>query len=193
LTMSHVPTTDRPDASVLQFGTRTLLVGTALCALLVLVLQHVNALLGMTILWFLVLVAAHVAANARGAHKSRQTSRSERPEMTDADSSWSPRPADVALVCAPATRLRDHRRFGRMLLIVTAATACVGWLAGTAALVLATRADAGGIVLGGISAAVLGGFLGFVSASFAMVATRSFREAVHEHRFSPAPGVGNAP
>jgi hypothetical protein len=192
LTMSQDPINDRAAASALQFGTRTLLIGTALCAVLVLVLQHVSAVWGMTILWLLLLIAAHVAANMRGAHKSREASGFERSEANGAGFSIVHRPMDVAQACAPATRLRDHRRFGRMLLIVTLATACVGWLAGTAALVLATPADPGGIVLGGVSAAVLGGFLGFVSASFAMVATRSFREAVDEHRFSPASRAGDS-
>jgi hypothetical protein len=184
--MIRIPKVDRADTSTLQFGTRSLLVGTALCALLVLVLQHLGAVWGMTVVWFMVLVAAHVLANARGAHKSRGAIGLEEADITGAGGSRLPTPIDVARACAPATQLRDQRRFGRVLLIATAATAFVASIAATAALVLATRSDAGGIILGGVSAAVLGGLLGFVSASFAMVATGSFREAADEHRCSPA-------
>jgi len=63
---------------------------------------------------------------------------------------------------------------------VTAACAAAGLIFGTVALLLATRAGFGGIILGALSAAVLGGFLGFTSGSFLMVATRAFREATVE-------------
>ena len=46
--MSQDPINDRAATSVLQFGTRTLLVGTALCAVLVLVLHR-----GMLEVWCL--------------------------------------------------------------------------------------------------------------------------------------------
>ena len=182
----------RVDRKQLQFGTRTLLLGIAACAVLLVVLQHVGPVWGLMILWFLVLAAAHVAANARGSRHLADACAPDR-ARTNADefSAVSRQPA-VALCFAPATGLRDSKGFGRMLLAVTASSATVGLLCETTALLLLTQANVGGVVLGGISAAILSGFLGFTTGSFVMVATRSFQEAVHEQRGSGVVRAGNS-
>ncbi len=184
--MSHEPGKEPTVPRALQFGTRSLFLATAGCALIALVFQRLGAVWGMGLVWFLVMAGAHVAANAFG---TRQTAGAAR----HVPSSDMPRPQiDVAHCCAPATPLRDHRGFGRRLLIVTVSAAAAGLLLGTTALVLLTPANVPGVVLGGISASILAGFLGFVAGSFVMVATRSFREAVGDPCATPRPNTANS-
>ncbi|HVU88951.1 MAG TPA: hypothetical protein VHD36_16625 [Pirellulales bacterium] len=170
---------DRRLHKSLQFGTRSVLIGTAGCALIALVFQRFGATAGVSLVWFLILAAAHVAGNAFG---TRQTAQAPRPPRESPGS-------DPMIRYAPATPLRDQRGFGRRLVIITASAALAGLLLGSAALVLVVPANLAGIVLGSFSAAVLGGFLGFVGGSFVMVATRSFREAAAQERHSVAKSV----
>ena len=186
--MSKQQSNDAVVHGAMQFSTRTLLGGIAGCAVLILVMQQVGAVWSTAIIWFLLLIVAHVAANVRGSRLSSDSGAPRPPAEISGSGS-----CDVAARFAPATRLRNSRRFGRALLAVTSFMAAVGLLLGTGALILLTPADAGGIVLGGISAGVLGGLLGFVCASFAMVATGAFQEAAGEQRCSSSPPTGNAP
>jgi hypothetical protein len=172
--MSDISPEDRAIRKALQFSTRSLFIGMTLCALLALVFLRFGAVWGTAILWFLIMAAAHVAANAFGSHHSPPGMRRQRPIAN-----LSAAPAlDASACCAPATQLRDTRGFGRRLLLIIALCAMTGLLLGTAALVLILPANLPGIILGGVSSGILGGFLGFVVGSFVMVATRSFREAV---------------
>ncbi len=155
-----------------QFSTRTLLSVVTACAVLLLVFQTVGPMWSMLIVWFLILGAAHVVANAFGSHQIADSARRTAAE----NATTSRRPGEVVR-CAPATQLRDRRGFGRALIAIVAVSAVLGWLLGTAGLLFLTPANLAGIALGGASAAILGGFLGFVAGSFVMVATRSFREA----------------
>lgn len=179
--MSDSRTNQRTNFSPLQFGTRTVLVGTALCAVLFLILRHVSVLWGATLVWFLVMAAAHVAANVGGSHGYGGPRRAS--DLDDTP----PAPLARRIRYAPATRLRDSKGFSRALLVVTVCCAATGMMLGTAALLLATPAGAGGIVLGGLSAGVLGGLLGFIACSFTMVATGAFQEAARSAT-PPRPG-----
>jgi len=153
-----------------QFGTRALFGGVTACALLLLVLQRVGLMWSVFIVWFLILAAAHVVANAFGTHHAvRRT-------ITGISAEPVPHSGEDVR-CAPATQLRDRRGFGRALLAIIVVSTALGGLFGTAGLLLLTPANMAGVALGGFSAAILGGFLGFVAGSFVMVATRSFREA----------------
>ena len=72
MVMNEIPT-DRYCAKSLQFGTRSLLIGTAGCALIALVFLRFGAVAGVAVVWFLILAGAHSqAANAFG---TRQTVR----------------------------------------------------------------------------------------------------------------------
>jgi hypothetical protein len=180
---------NRPQFNPLQFGTRTLLAGVAALAVLLVVLQQVGTIWAVVIVWFLILVAAHVAGNVRGSlHASEPPA--EHPGSAASEDAPARPGIDSPIRFAPATRLRMSRSFGRVLVAVTAVCAAFGLVFGTVALALATRAGLGGIVLGALSAAVLGGFLGFTSGSFVMVATRAFREATGEPQgsFGRRPG-----
>jgi uncharacterized membrane protein len=187
-TMSKLQNNESVVPGAMQFSTRTLLAGIGACAVLILVMQQMGAVWSTALIWILLLIAAHVAANVRGSRlSSEHDAIRSQPEISD---SYAPGPA---IQFAPATQLRDNRRFGRALLAVTSVMAAAGLLLGTAALILLTSVDAGGIILGGVSAGVLGGLLGFVCASFAMVATGAFQEAADEQRCSRARPTGNTP
>lgn len=168
--MSEERDKDRQLRKSLQFGTRSLLIGTTACALIALVFQRFGAVSGVALVWFLILAGAHVAANAFGTRQTMGVSRPRAPSVE----------IESAIRYAPATPLRYQRGLGRRLVIITASGALLGLLLGTAGLVLILPANLPGIVLGSVSAAVLGGFLGFVAGSFVMVATRSFREAAEQ-------------
>lgn len=176
--MPHELSENRTERGPLQFTSRTMFVVVAGCALLFAVIHAVGPLWGTAIVWLLLLVAAHVAGNLHGAHR-----RSSGPNDVSSNSESPPaqaRPVAIEAVCAPATRLRHSKGFGWALFISTVAMALLGWFGGTIVLLTVMRAGAGGVVLGGLSTGVLGGFLGFVAGSFTMVATRAFREASQE-------------
>ncbi|HEY5310948.1 MAG TPA: hypothetical protein VIK18_00465, partial [Pirellulales bacterium] len=77
------------------------------------------------------------------------------------------------------TLLRQKQGPGPLMLVGVGLGALIGGLAGTAAL-WAVYWDAfgpGPIGVGGASSAVVGGFLGFLSASFVEVGARAWQEA----------------
>jgi hypothetical protein len=187
------PAADRSEGSPLQFSIRTLLLATAAVAILVVVCQRVGPVWGASIIWFLVLVAAHVAANAHGTRQTGRASldldrldldRAGGAEAID-DASSQAREArrrhDAIAHAAPITRLGIcHGPAGRVLLCVITVGAALGAIIGTLGLVFLTTAETSGILLGVVSTAVLGGFLGFACGSFVLVMSRAFHEAVQD-------------
>src|SRR5262245_31179490 len=103
--MSTPPAIDRSPPPV-QFGLRTLFIGTAVCAVLILVLQQIGAAWGTLVVWLLLLAAAHVVANVRGA---RLRGSPTLDEESEAHAPVAARIAPLATgeLCAPATQLRD--------------------------------------------------------------------------------------
>ncbi len=174
------------DNAPLQFGMRTLLLVPVICAAVMMVWQHGGPMWGATVVWFLVLLAAHVAANAHGTRQTRAATAALADESPD-EAHRRSLTAAAEIRFAPDTRLRHRLGPGRVLSLVTAAGAIVGLLVGTTALAFFTLADEGGLLLGAISSAVLGGFLGYATGSFTIVASRAFREAaLGRHAFLPA-------
>lgn len=189
------PANDHSDASPLQFSLRTLLLATAAVAVLVVVCQRVGPMWGASIIWFLVLVAAHVAANARGTRQTRRgqldLNGSGDPSISDAaihqdelsreHSAGVRHNADASRHAAPVTRLGIcYGPAGRVLLCVITIGSALGAIVGTVGLVFLTNADTSGILLGVVSAAVLGGILGFACGSFVLVMSRAVHEAVQD-------------
>jgi hypothetical protein len=66
------------------------------------------------------------------------------------------------------------------MLLATTIGAILGGTLGSVALVLLSLDQAGytGVIVGTISAAAVGGFLGFLTSSFAEIALRAWREAI---------------
>lgn len=184
------PTRDAADRAPLQFTTRSLFMAIAVCALVLVVFDQAGAVWGAVTLWFLILVAAHVGANVRGSRESRRPSIATEWENLDRDRP--PSCASSTVERVPPTRLRSSTGPGRVLTAVIASGAVLGLILGTLTLALVTRADASGILLGGLSAGALGGILGFAAGSCAIVAGRAFQEAARDSRADSTPGFPSA-
>jgi hypothetical protein len=130
----------------------------------------------------LLLVAAHVIANAWGTRqRSRRTSQRA---VTDAFASSQSIDAVFKEQLAPATRLRRNTNSGWLTLACTAVGVAIGGISGTLALasLYYDRIDNQAIALGGASAAVIGGFAGFLAAIFTRTAAHAWHEADRHSR-----------
>ena len=173
---------DPPREPPFQFGVRAMLIGvSALCAMLG-VMAYLDAVWSVVLAWAALLVGAHVAGNAWGSnsrHFGRRFETREAPLQR-----VNPQPIEYA----PATRLRGNTRIGLVMIL---ACLCGATTCGVAASLLLAHARLErvgelGIAIVGLSAAVLGGYLGFLAASFTQVFGRAFREASREpHRPKP--------
>ena len=158
-----------------QFGLRTALLAVGACGVLFAVMSHVGLVWSTVLAWSGLLVAAHMVANAWGTRaKSRRRQRhpadDELPEET-----WTQQPIEFA----PTTQLGDNRRLGMAMFILTGVGALVGLALGTLTLLTIYWDELSylGILVGGLSAAVIGGFLGFLTSTFLGVSLRAWNEA----------------
>jgi hypothetical protein len=125
--------------------------------------------------WFAALVAAHVFANAWGHQAALDRRRRDAinpPRATP--------PAAIAWHDLPAaTRLRRQIPLGSSMRVATLACAAAGGSLGVALLLMGKLGETGweGIVVGGLSAAILGGFFGFLTSSFVQTAGSAWGEA----------------
>ena len=120
-------------------------------------------------------VAMHVGGNALGTRLR---------DATDRDLRRVGRAPDAASPLPPhrAHRLGQHARLGPLVPVSAGIGATCGGIAGTTALVCWTSSTAAGAALGGISAAVIGGLIGFLVASFVEIVRVSLREAIAAER-----------
>ncbi len=170
------PATDTTARRPWQFRLRTLLFAVALVSIVLAVLTRLTAAWGWGLLLGASLVAAHVFANAWGTRQRQAPSASD-PE----------RPASLAdrpLAFAPNSHLIDSTRVGWLSIVVTVAGAIICGSLGSWALARAYAATDGyaGVVVGGISAGVLGGFVGFLCSTFYDHSRRALRDAT---QFAP--------
>ena len=164
-------------ASQFQFRLRTMLgLVAALCGLFA-IMQFIGAVWSAILVWFLLLVIAHVTANFWGTRVAPRVGHQHLDESEPE--------ARVALPARPtgapaAVRLSESLRPGWPMLVATTVGAVVGGTLGSVALVLLSldRAGYAGVVVGSVSAAAVGGFLGFLTSSFAEIALRAWKEAV---------------
>jgi hypothetical protein len=158
----------------LQFHLRTLLGMIAAAGALFALLSAIGPIWSTVVVWASMLVAAHVLGNACGAKRTGDSPMS-RPLLP---------PADRILLNIRATCLRDRQGPGLMMLVGIALGAIVGGLVGTSVLwaVYWEQFGVGPVSVGGASSAVVGGFLGFLAASFMNVASRAWQEASYELR-----------
>ena len=174
LTRSGTPT----DATApFQFGLRTLLLWVAAVGVLFAVLRMVGAIWQAVIVWFLVLVAVHVAANLRGSRVGPR----RRNANTDAGGpAREPTAPSIISPCfAETTRLGGTARLGRAPVAMTLVGLLAGGSTGTAlfAWFAWERSGYAGVFVAGVSSAVVGAFLGFLSSSFLQTAFQALREA----------------
>lgn len=169
-----------------QFGLKALFVATACLGALFATMNLLGPAWSTILLWFLGLVLVHVAANAwgtrgwqRGGEQSvcDNSPFQERQELDEDAALRAARP----LAFVPATRLRDSTRLSWKMLAATSSGAVLAGALACGCLICLTSAKIGyvAIAVGGLSAAVVGGFFGFLASSFLEVAGLAWREAVH--------------
>lgn len=163
----------------LQFKLKSLLVVLSLTAVVFALVGRLSFVWGAALVWLLLLIAAHMAANAMGTHAtamapSRSRRAADQPAGTD--------DVDIRNVVAPTTQLGHRARLGVPLFVVIGCGSLVGSIVGTTLIVLHNDGRVGwsGIVLAAISSAGIGAFLTFLAGSCAKVTTRALREATHQ-------------
>lgn len=121
------------------------------------------------LLWVSLMILAHVGGNLSGS----SVLRGDR-TMDEGPAFISPR-----VIAAPSTHLREKATFGRKMIIFTATSAAIGGLIALAYLIFGvkSRPPALGLLVGGVSAAVIGGQVGFLAGSFVNVFRTAFRQA----------------
>lgn len=128
------------------------------------------------LVWFLLLAIAHVTANFWGTRIAPRESRAPAAD-SQPDSAT---PVRQSTAATGAVRLSESRRPGWPMLVTTVVGVLVGGTLGSVALVFLCFDGAGyaGVTVGTVSAAVVGGFLGFLTSSFAEIALRAWKEAL---------------
>jgi len=129
---------------------------------------------------FLASAGMHMAGNAIGTRlrtsADRNLSRHARAPAWHA-----PFPA-----LAPNT-LERRSHLGRLVPISAGIGAGCGGAAGTLCLLLLTQTSIAGALLGGVSSAVIGGFFGFLLASFVEILRTTIREAIAAEQAADPP------
>ncbi len=164
-----------------QFRLRTMFWLIVAASGLFAVMQFIGAVWSAILVWFLVLVLAHVTANfwatriAPGATQQGLTEQG--PERCGSQHDQHERAASAAV---GAVRLSESTRPGWPMFVVTGAGVLVGGTLGGVSLALLSLDQAGytGVIVGTVSAAIVGGFLGFLTSTFAQIALRAWNEAV---------------
>jgi hypothetical protein len=161
-----------------QFGLRALLLAMACLSVLFTVMSLVGPMWSTILVWFLVLAAAHVVGNCWG---SRSWGADESTLGEEAESPVSERlAARGPLLEMSATQLRETTKLGWMMPLAASGSAVLGGAIGVGFLLWLGFEQVGyaGIVVGGCSAAVVGGLAGFLASSFVSVARGAWQEAV---------------
>jgi len=167
-----------------QFGIRGLLLLTLGASVVFAVMRLFGPLGQVAIGWILVMAVGHVWATVTGSHlrRKRRTSFLTRVDDSPATSARLPKEqVQIAIerTRQPATRLSQQSRLGLEVRYSIYVGAVVGGIVGSA-LLLAAYHEQGvfvGVLIGGGSAAVIGGFFGFMASSCYIVARTAWREA----------------
>lgn len=159
-----------------QFGLRTLFIAMAVCGAGLAVISVAGTLWSVALIWFGVLIMAHVAANAWG---SKIPSSREARLTEDASPSVGVTHAAVLESCGRATRLREQVSVRRTMIIAGSIGGLLGGIAGASALMASGIgiANLAGLAVGTLSSCVIGGLLGFLTSTFVQITTGAVREA----------------
>jgi len=131
------------------------------------------------------LVAAHVVGNALGTRLRDEVS----PQWNQKPEPKAPQLIHARQVVAER-RLREHTPLGRVIHVTSGGAAVVGAVLGGLALAFWTEASAAGWLVGTVSSAVLGGFFGFMLASFLEMTLRAWWQASEGERKTGRGGDG---
>lgn len=182
--MTHISNLPRDLGSPLpppRFSLRTLwIVMTVLCCLFA-VMAAIGLWLSAVLALFLSLLMAHVLGNSLGTRLRNETSRQIASERSVA--SVAPAPLEWEVV-APK-RLTQRTRLHRITLLMGIGGALIGGeLGGVGFSAMYDPAPVSAVVLGVVSAGVLGAFAGFLASSFLSVIRQALAEA---HQGANAP------
>lgn len=171
-----------------QFRLRTLLLIVTLLACLAAGMASLGPAGAAVLAWVALLIAAHVFGNAWGT-RARQASDRQRAMETATGRAAEPATAPASAVPRPAvgsTRLGARHRLGWPMPVLTAVGAVTLGAAGSVALALTPHEKMSwlAVAVGGVSSAVVGGFLGYLCGSFLATSTRAWNEAAR-HAAAP--------
>ena len=154
-----------------QYGLKGLFVLTAVAAGTAALASAVSTVTMVAIVWFALLVLAHVAGNAWGT-RQRLIARTPS-ELDEGPPRVAPRVDQVA-----QARLGRHAKFGRSMVFTVTAAAVAGLAAGALFVVGGVpHWNIYGLLVASISAAVLGGVLGFLLSGCVRVLAQAVLEA----------------
>lgn len=158
-----------------QYGLKGLFLLTTAFAGLTALASMISTVALVAVVWFLLLVLAHVAGNAWGRRQQREARAPSEldegpPPPTEVAAAWQ-RPRDVSL-----GRRVD---FGRSMFFTVTVAAAAGLAAGALFVLCGgmPRWNAYGLVVASFSAAVLGGVLGFLLSGCLRVLAQALAEA----------------
>jgi hypothetical protein len=178
------PTPQRP----FQFGLRAMFIGVAVVSVVFAVMGAVGPAGSAFLAWFLLLLTAHVMGNAWGSKKTHQRVEDDgdlcgalaQLQGTAGSDRMS---SDLAhrLNAGRGTRLRESKHLGWPMIASAAGGVIIGGALGATLLSLSLGpAGLTGVIVGSLSSAVVGGFLGFLTSSFLGVALNAWQEAAGE-------------
>lgn len=146
------------------------------CCVLFALMREVGPLASTGLCFFLLLVVMHIAGNALGTSLRDDASRDPAAQLREI-----PVAAPVAahLPNSPS-RLREHTSLGRTVVILTAFGAALGGSLSSLAYAYWTDVHIGGLIVGSLSAAIVGGFFGFMTSSFCKMIFRAWRQALDQ-------------
>jgi len=165
-----------PGPPPVQFRLKTLLAAMVAFCVVFALAGRLSGVGAAALIWFLTLVAAHMAATAVGTRISSHAPTRLRGETSGP---LPMEPFDPQRDCAPTTRLGGNARLGLTPWIGTLVGAVVGCGVGTTLVSLHTggRLSWPGLVLAAGSSLGIGAFLSFLAGSCAKVSSRAWREA----------------
>jgi hypothetical protein len=167
-------------------------------SVLFLVMSWVGPVWSLVLVWLLLLVFAHVFGNAWGT-RARQRNDSKSFVEVDVVEPRQARPAPLA-ADPSAVRLRHTAVFRPFDFVAIGAAAVLGGGLGGSALWATywNRAGYSAILVGAVSSAIIGGFLGFLCVTFLRVAVSAAADARHStrgdcHKPTPKPAAPGDP
>lgn len=155
-----------------QFSLRTLFISVAVVAGLLAIMAVVNALTSVLLVWFVLLVFCHVAANAWGSKSKRRAMQPVGEHLPCDQLPKALTPAAIPSAEVPRSHLSHRRALSWWLFLPIPAGAVLGAYAGVNMLYgdLASVPNWKTFAVTSVSSAALGGFLAFLVSSFLGVA-----------------------
>jgi hypothetical protein len=168
-TSAHSP------SNLSQFNLRTLFAAVAVLALICAIARYGGWAGLLAASTFAALIAAHVVGNALGTRLRDEVS----PQLNAKPITPATRPFGPRIVTVPR-RLHERTPIGRLILVTSTGAAGVGGILGGLALAFWTGASFAGWLVGTLSSALLGGFFGFLLASFLEMTLGAWWQAAGE-------------